>query len=211
MPGLERRVSNKPELRMDESGSDVTFTGYAAVFNSFSVDFGGWKELIRAGACSKSLSKNPDVRFLINHGDMPLARTSSGTMTLTEDKRGLLVKATFDKDDPDVRRLVPKMKRGDIDQMSFAFRTIEDNWRREPGLDIRELHEVDINDGDVSIVTYPAYQATEASLRGLDVSVASQEYESWKQKLQQMEREGQEKLAQQFRARERMLQLMRPR
>lgn len=206
--GLERRFSVETELRMDETEHEVKFTGYAAVFNSFSVDFGGWKELIRAGAFSKSLSKNPDVRFLINHGDLPLARTSSGTMTLMEDKRGLLVEARLDNSDPDVRRLMPKMKRGDIDQMSFAFRTIEDNWRREPGLDIRELHEVDINDGDVSIVTYPAYQATEASLRGLDLSVASQEYEAWKTKLEQDQQSALQQSA--YAMRQRHLMLTRP-
>lgn len=202
---IERRVSDKPELRMEEGDDFVRFVGHAAVFNSFSLDFGGWKEIIRAGAFTKSLSTNPDVRFLINHNDLPLARTPK-TMTLGEDARGLLVDAKFDKEDPDVRRLVPKMRRGDIDQMSFAFRTIEDKWRREPGMDIRELHEVDINDGDVSIVTYPAYPATEASLRGLDVSVASQEYEAWKN---QLEQQSQAVLDAEHKARERHLRLMR--
>ncbi len=206
MTKIERRFSVEPELRTEETDTSIKFRGYAAVFNSFSADFGGWKEVIRSGAFQKSLSKNPDVRFLINHGDLPLARTPK-TMNIAEDKRGLFVEAELDKSDPDVQRLIPKMKRGDVDQMSFAFRTIEDMWRREPGMDIRELHEVDINDGDVSIVTYPAYPATEASLRGLDVSVASQEYEVWKN---EMERQQNELLAEtQRQHRERHLRLMR--
>lgn len=207
MRGIERRFNNnKSEFRLDESGDSIVFRGYAAVFNSFSQDFGGWKEIIRAGAFAKTLSKNPDVRFLINHGDLPLARTPK-TMRLSEDKRGLYVEAELDKSDPDVQRLMPKMKRGDVDQMSFGFRTISDNWRREPGLDIRELQEVDINDGDVSIVTYPAYPATEASLRGLDTSVASQEYDEWKKRLEQEQNQALAEVQRQ--ARERALRLMR--
>ncbi len=204
MPKIERRCNLESELRMTEVDGTVTFTGYAAIFNSFSSDMGGWKEIIRPGAFTKSLSKNPDVRFLINHEDLPLARTPK-TLTLHEDSRGLRVETVLDKTDPDVQRLIPKMRRGDMNQMSFAFRTIVDTWRKEPSLDIRELQEVDINEGDVSVVTYPAYPATEASLRGLDVTVASQEYELWKNEQQQ----AIEMLKSQQQARERHLHLLR--
>lgn len=176
----ERRILPKDhcELRFDESDGTIRLQGYAAVFNSFSEDLGGFREIIRPGAFARSLSGNPDVRLLINHDGMPLARTTSNTLRLYEDKRGLKVDANLDPTDPDVMRLKPKMTRGDMDQMSFGFYTMKDSWRTENGQDIRELHDVDLF--DVSVVTFPAYPATEVGLRS---------YQVWKQQLQQASQE----------------------
>jgi hypothetical protein len=103
---------------------------------------------------------------------MPLARTKSGTLRLAEDDRGLRIDATLDPSDPDVQRLVPKMRRGDLSQMSFGFRTLKDAWRQEGAEQIRELHAVDLF--DVSAVTYPAYQATDVALRSLEAALKQQ-------------------------------------
>lgn len=166
-PEFETRCFNVTELRIDGEGPVRKFSGHAAVFNSFSQDM-GFREMLRPGAFAKSLSRKPDVRFLVNHDDLPLARTISGTLRLREDARGLFADADLDASDPDVQRILPKVKRGDVSQMSFAFRTIKDEWRTEKGVDIRELHEVDIHDGDVSLVTYPAYLATDVAIRSRD-------------------------------------------
>jgi HK97 family phage prohead protease len=85
------------------------------------------------GAFAATLAKKPDVRLLINHDGLPLARTTSGTLKLREDKRGLHFEAELDATDPDVQRILPKVQRGDLSQMSFAFRTIKDAWRTEDG------------------------------------------------------------------------------
>jgi HK97 family phage prohead protease len=130
----------------------VSIGGYAAVFNSLSQDLGGFREVIRRGAFQSTIAGGADVRFLINHDGLPLARTKSGTLRLAEDDRGL----------------IPKMKRGDLSQMSFGFRTLKDAWRQEGADQIRELHAVDLF--DVSAVTYPAYQSTEVALRSLAAS-----------------------------------------
>lgn len=176
----ERRILPKDhcELRFDEDNGTIRLNGYAAVFNSFSEDLGGFREIIRPGAFGRSLSGNPDVRLLINHDGMPLARTTSKTLRLYEDKRGLKVDANLDMTDPDVQRLKPKMARGDMDQMSFGFFTRSDSWRTENGQDVRELHDVDLF--DVSVVTFPAYPATEVGLRS---------YQVWKAQLQQASQE----------------------
>ena len=197
--GREFRISTETWPTEDvilraDAPDGMTFSGYAAVFNSFSVDIGGFREIIRPGAFASSLRKTPDVRFLINHDGLPLARTPK-TLVIYEDQRGLKVEANLDPNDPDVMRLKPKMDRGDVDQMSFAFRTISDSWRTERGEQIRELHEVDIDGGDVSIVTYPAYPATEAALRSL---------EAWKQEAQ---RASQAHLEAAHQHRDRMLRL----
>lgn len=166
----ELRFCPALDLRVDADGANRRISGHAAVFNTLSVDM-GFREVIRPGAFAASLAKKPDVRFLINHDGLPLARTSSGTLKLSEDGRGLHFEAMLDMNDPDAQRIVPKVARRDVSNMSFAFRMVKDSWRVEGGRDIRELHEVDINDGDVSLVTYPAYKAADAAMRS---------YERWK-------------------------------
>ena len=168
MADLEYRACGQFEFRAE--GDSVKVGGYAAVFNSLSQDLGGFREVIRRGAFTHTIAQGADVRFLINHDGMPLARTKSGTLRLAEDDRGLRIDATLDPSDPDVQRLIPKMRRGDLSQMSFGFRTLKDAWRQEGAEQIRELHAVDLF--DVSAVTYPAYQATDVALRSLAASRA---------------------------------------
>jgi hypothetical protein len=84
-------------------------------------------------------------------------------MTLKEDSTGLAVSATLDATDPDVRRLVPKMKRGDLDQMSFAFGIVNEEWSDDNKK--RNLTELSLAGGDVSIVTYPANPNATITLR----------------------------------------------
>lgn len=162
--GREYRQCEPIEFRSD--GDSPTLTGYAAVFNSLSGDLGGFREVIRPGAFRDSIAGGADVRLLVNHDGMPLARTKSGTLQISEDQRGLRILAKLDPTDPDVQSLLPKLRRGDMDQMSFGFVTRKDLWRQEGDTQIRELHQVDLF--DVSPVTYPAYDATEMALRSLE-------------------------------------------
>ena len=139
------------------------FEGYAARFNSPSVNMGGVVEDIAPGAFAETL--DGDVRALFNHDpNYVLGRTSAGTLTLSEDENGL----RFEISAPDTawaRDLHASVQRGDINQCSFAFETMEDEWQRgAPGEpDRRTLKKVRLL--DVSIVTYPAYQATSVSAR----------------------------------------------
>jgi HK97 family phage prohead protease len=126
----------------------------------------GWyTERVDPDAFKRTLSRKPDVRLLINHDGLPLARTRSGTLTLDADSKGLRVTAELDPTDPDVERLTPKMQRGDLNQMSFAFRVVSDIW--EDDTTKRTLRELDLNDGDVSVVTYPANKGAMVGLRSM--------------------------------------------
>jgi hypothetical protein len=111
------------------------------------------------------LSENPDVRLLINHEGLPLARTRSGTLQLSQDSMGLHVRSVLDPTDPDVMSIMPKIARGDLGEMSFAFSTIRQNWSDD--YSTRELTERSLANGDVSVVTYPANPATSLTLRSL--------------------------------------------
>lgn len=163
---VEWRDSGDPE-RKDET----TLRGHAAVFNSLSEDLGGFREMIEPGFFRAALRRKPDVRLLVNHDGLPLARTASGTLELREDTRGLHVFARLDKNDPDVMSLRGKMQRGDVDQMSFAFSLREggDDWAVTDDGDVVRTLRADGADGlyDVSVVTYPAYRHTDVSMRSL--------------------------------------------
>lgn len=151
------------EIRADDAGIKVS--GYAAVFNQ-ETDIGGmFREVIAPGAF-KAAIKRDDVVFLINHEGLPLARTRSGTLKLTEDDHGLRIETELDADDPDVKSIVGKMKRGDLDKMSFAFRATKQEWDDTQEPPIRTVNEAELF--DVSIVTSPAYDGTSIALRSLD-------------------------------------------
>jgi HK97 family phage prohead protease len=156
----ERRSVAYTTLEMRASEDGNVFTGYAAVFDSPSEPM-PFVEYVRKGAFTKTLKDGADVRLLIDHEGVPLARTKSGTLTLEEDERGLRVEASLDPMNPDAQRVISAMKRGDLSQMSFAFRTIKDAFSAD-GM-VRELREVQLF--DVSVVTYPAYEDTIAELR----------------------------------------------
>jgi len=159
---IERRTFTVKdvEARQTEDGT-MRLRGYAAVFNDASVPL-PFKETIAPGAFRKTLSETPDVRLLINHEGLPLARTKNGTLTLTEDERGLFMDAVI-ADTNEGRDLYKLVERGDVDQMSFAFRVIRQKWNDDRS--VRTLTEVSLADGDVSVVTYPAYPTTSVEAR----------------------------------------------
>jgi HK97 family phage prohead protease len=160
---------------VDLSATDantLTFRGYASVTESpYEIEdmFGPYQEIIRSGAFAKTLSDGADVPFKVNHDGMTLARTKSGTMRLAEDSTGLHVEADLDPRQTAVRDLQVAMDRGDVDEMSFAFRVIRQQW--SPEYDQRDITEVSLHKGDVSVVNYGANPATAgANMRGLDAA-----------------------------------------
>lgn len=175
------------ELRKSGAGSgEYTFTGSAVVFDSWSeplhTSLGPFRERIMPGAFSQVLAGKPDVRLLFNHNpDQVLARTKSGTLELTEEPDALRVWAKLDPTDPDVQRLVSKMNRGDVDQMSFAFamdenRGGQDSWYEVDGEIRRDV--VSVSDlFDVSAVTYPAYESTTAAVREMRAKAVEQHFQ----------------------------------
>ena len=177
---LERRAFQLTECRFEEAADakSTKMHGYAAKFNSLSENLGGFREKIAPGAFARTL-KSADVRFLINHEGLPLARTRSGNLTLREDEVGLYFEAQLDTDDPDVQRIMPKVRRGDLNQMSFAFSLPDrENAKWEKGeTPTRTLLDVDL--WEISIVTFPAYPATTVGVRN-----AQEVYDSYLASLQ---------------------------
>jgi len=166
---VERRVNTVEfDVRAAEASSDgMSFTGYAAVFNSPSEPL-PFTEVIKEGAFKRSLKSRNEIKLFMNHNtDVVLGSTRAGTLQLTEDSRGLLAQAQL----PDTtagRDLSVLMKRGDVSSMSFGFSVPPkgDSWSSDGAT--RELHQVRLH--EVSIVTgFPAYEATTASVRSLEI------------------------------------------
>lgn len=154
------------ESRVNADGS-LHVTGYALTWDTWydvagGPDMGGWQETISRGALDKALAEKDDVRFLINHEGTPLARTASGTMILTVDDIGLRVDVpSLDPSNPRAQELRSALERGDVDQMSWAFRVIRQNWSK----DYSERRITEVRIFDVSAVTFPANTATIVGLR----------------------------------------------
>jgi len=142
-----------------------TVEGYASVFNSMSEDLGGFREIILPGAFKNAL--NDDVRALYNHdSNYLLARTTSGTLELKEDDKGLYYRfempnTSYGND------LLELYRRGDLTQSSFGFTVDKDSWRMEEGQHIRYIESVS-SLFDVSPVVYPAYTAASSGLRSAE-------------------------------------------
>lgn len=169
---MERRTFKLTEVRATGGEGGREFVGYAAVFNQLSEDLGGFRERIRPGAFAATLEED-DIRAVWNHNsDLVLGRVKAGTLELEEDARGL--KVTIRPPDAQwARDHSQSIERGDVDQMSFAFQTVRDEWEYLPGAPIRELVQVRLF--EVSPVTFPAYPQTEIGLRGMDVDPAAVE------------------------------------
>jgi len=164
---LERRQFDATgmEIREADDGT-ITLTGYASVTET-PYEVGFYTETIKRGAFKRTLREDPDVQLLVNHEGLPLARTKSGTLRLSENDRGLFVEADLDPEDPDVQALVRKMKRGDIDQMSFAFQATAQDWNED--YSERAISSVSIHRGDVSVVNMAANPAATASISTRDI------------------------------------------
>lgn len=163
---FERRAFPLSDIQIraaDDDSGRLHFNGRAVVYDQLSVDMGGWQEVIKPSAATRTLASNPDTRFLINHDpNRLLARTTSGTVTLSEDDEGVLV----DSDMANVsyaRDLAVLMERGDLTQMSFGFWISRDEWSGN----LHVVHEFDLDGGDVSAVTFPAFPQTSSELRSI--------------------------------------------
>lgn len=132
----------------------TTIVGHAAVYDTLSENLGGFQERILPGAFDDVLEN--DVRAFFNHDpNHLLARSSSGTLRLSTDDKGL--KYEFDVPDTTTGRdLLVSMKRGDITQSSFAFTVEDDSWETKEGMNVRTINKVK-RLYDVSPVSVPAY------------------------------------------------------
>lgn len=165
------RMSVRCEWQLTESKEKKpVLEGYAALFD-VPVNMGHFMQQVAHGAFTSSLKDaNSDVRATFNHDpNHVLGRRKAGTLQLKEDEKGLRVRIT----PPDTqfsRDLQESIRRGDIDQMSFAWFTMKDMWEHkdENEPDLRTIIEASLDDGDVAVVTYPACANTSVALCSME-------------------------------------------
>ena len=175
----EKSMTNNRETRtfsfvLDEEqreSKSPVIKGHAAVFNQRThIPFWGFDEMVAPDAFADSIQKD-DIRALFNHDvNYVLGRNRAGTLKLFEDVRGLAIEIN-PPDTQFARDLMELIKRGDVNQMSFAFSVISESWTRggEEESDLRVLQQVKLY--DVSCVTMPAYEGTDCAVRS---------YNQWK-------------------------------
>ena len=166
------------EVRADRNEEHGHFlTGRPIVFGK-RTDLGWYDEIIDRGALDGTDLK--DVRFLVNHNTdgIPLARSRNNnvnsTMQLSVDQDGMEIRVDLDtENNAEARSLYSAVERGDISGMSFMFTTDEDTCGDKntghPTRTIRKIGKV----FEVSAVTFPAYNATSISARGLSDALDS--------------------------------------
>lgn len=161
---IERRFIRGIEVR--KTDGKTTLIGLAVPYASESAEGLGFTETIAVGAFSKHLRADPDVRALVEHDSAKLlGRTRSKTLNLVDDDKG--VHATIDVPDTQVGHdITESVKRGDIDGMSFAFRTIMDKWSTENGSPKRTVVEAELY--EVSLTGTPVYSDTTVAVRSLE-------------------------------------------
>lgn len=155
------------------SGDTHEFAGYASVYEQpydMLDAFGPYREVVTSGAAAQSLARSDlDVPLVLGHDQLRrIARTTNGTLRLSEDGRGLRVDATLDPADADVAYISPKLRSGLIDEMSFAFRITSGVW--SPDFTEFRIDRVDLHRGDVAIVGFGANPHTSGAGMRSDLS-----------------------------------------
>ena len=160
------------EVRAKRDDTHGTYLEGTPIVYDVWTDLGWYDEQIQRGALDNT--DLTDVRFLINHNtDMiPLARSrnnnENSTMQMTVDEGGMNIRVNLDvENNSDARSLYSAVERGDIDGMSFMFVVDGELWEEEesdhPKRTITDIEKV----FEVSAVTFPAYEQTSISARGL--------------------------------------------
>jgi HK97 family phage prohead protease len=171
----ERRIVTQPIEVRKAGDTPATLVGYASVFNREATIGGFFREQIAPGAF-KTAVKEDDVRALFNHDpNYVLGRTAAGTLDLSEDGTGL----RYEVAPPDTqwaRDLMVTVQRGDVNQSSFGFQVVREEWTMPEDraeLPLRTILEARLF--DVSPVTYPAYEETTAEARSAAAACAAAE------------------------------------
>lgn len=169
---LHRAYPVQLEVRAKPGATGVsTISGYASVVEEPYEMWdwlGSYSEVVRSGAFAKTLGENPQVQLLLNHGGLAMAYTKAGSLRLAEDSTGLHMEADVTAARSDVQDMLLALEDGSVDEMSFAFRVTRQMW--SPDYDQRDILEVDLHRGDVSVVNFGANPATSVApaLRAAD-------------------------------------------
>ena len=180
----QRQVRSLPQnFKTRDADGKLYIEGYFAVFDSPYPLWDGAEEVVKPGAFEGVLTQ--DVRALVNHDTtLVMGRTTAGTLLLKQDETGLWGQIEINRDDTDAMNLYARVQRGDVSQCSFGF-------------DIERETFVDLGDGrcrweiekvnplyEVSVCTFPAYEATSVSARKQQLdTIRQRETQVWRENM----------------------------
>ena len=180
----QRQVRSLPQnFKTRDADGKLYIDGYFAVFDSPYPLWDGAEEVVKPGAFEGVLTQ--DVRALVNHDTtLVIGRTTAGTLLLKQDETGLWGQIEVNRDDTDAMNLYARVQRGDVSQCSFGF-------------DIERETFVDLGDGrcrweiekvnplyEVSVCTFPAYEATSVSARRQQLeTIRQRETQVWRENM----------------------------
>lgn len=157
-----RFIPANMQVRTEDNGPVIAC--YFSVFNTPTELWPGCIEQIAPGAFASSM--NADVRALINHETrLVLGRTVAGTLALREDETGLYGEIKINEHDSDAMNLYARVQRGDVSQCSFGFDILAEDYVVSPDGQTCTWTVRDVILYEVSVVTFPAYEATSAFAR----------------------------------------------
>jgi len=166
----KRTFTGTVHARATGEGMPTEIGGIAAVVNSVT-DLGMFEEVILTGAFDNALSGEYDIRCLFNHeSELILGRTKANTCNVFVNADGNLEYTWVpDYENPTHVSVVRSIMRGDITQSSFAFTIKEQTWTDSTKYGTMGKRTIKMIDQlfDVSPVTYPAYEETEADARSI--------------------------------------------
>lgn len=173
-----RSTQSKFETR--EADGEMYISGYFAVFNSEYEMWPGAVESIADTAFDGALAD--DIRCLIDHETrLVLGRNKAGTLTLKVDARGLWGEVKINPNDQDAVNLYERVKRGDVDQCSFGFDILDEEFEDRGDSVKWTIKKVKLY--EVSVVTFPAYEETSVSARKRQLGeIKKRSIEAWKQR-----------------------------
>lgn len=172
-----RSASSKFETR--EEGNELKIEGYFAVFNSIYQIFDDLSESVAPGAFDDTLGD--DIRALINHdSSLVLGRNTAHTLELRQDEHGLWGTITINPNDQDAMNLYARVQRGDVDQCSFGFDILSEDYDvRDDGSVHWTIKKVRLY--EVSVCTFPAYEETNVKARSAQRDeIKKRSLEAWK-------------------------------
>lgn len=173
--------SSKSKFETREADGEMYISGYFAVFNSEYEIWPGAVESVAETAFDGALSD--DIRCLINHETrLVLGRNKAGTLTLKTDARGLWGEVRINPNDQDAVNLYERVKRGDVDQCSFGFDILDEEFEDRGDTVKWTIKKVKLY--EVSVATFPAYEETSVSARKRQLGeIKKRNTEAWKQKM----------------------------